>query len=46
MLLTACGVTTGFAPTLTPDPALPVTAAAHVPHPRPHRRANPDSGGP
>ena len=31
MLLSACGVTTGSAPTLTPDPALPVTAAAMFP---------------
>lgn len=35
LILTACGVDPGAAPTLTPDPALPATAAALFPTPVP-----------
>ncbi len=35
LILTACGVDADSAPTLTPDPALPVTAAALFPSPIP-----------
>lgn len=41
MILTACGVNPGAAPTLTPDPALPATAGALFPTPVPTQAPTP-----